>query len=216
MLSRAGLGARTVQQRDGFLPVRSLICGLTLIGLGMCIAPRAAAQDNGETDSFAHAYDFEPHFAQADDIPPWGRSGVVLSIGVGSQYAGLGAQLAYDWLHLCSGFALAPYASAGALPGLGEFRARPGVALGAMASYGGRNRWLLDLGVEPIDLEGFRFGGALAAERVLYGATLQLGRQWMGPKGIFFRLLVGAALSIDAYLPADLHFAVSLGTGWKP
>lgn len=167
-------------------------------------------------DAFGHAYDFEPNFAHADDIAPWERSGLVLSIGAGNQYAGFGGQLAYEWLHLCSGFSLAPYASAGMMTGGRGLHGHPAAAVGALATYGARNRWLLDLGLEPLGLQGFRFGGAIAAERVLYGATLQLGHQWMGSRGIFFRLLVGAALAVDPYVPSDVYFAASLGIGWKP
>jgi hypothetical protein len=176
----------------------------------------AHAQLSGDDDDFAYAYEFERDFPAADDIPAWERSGPLASIGIGGQYAGFGLQLEYEWVHPCRGFSLAPYGSVGLYPGLTIDRAELAFAAGALASYGARNRWLLDLGVQPIATATLTLGGAIAAERPLYGPTLQIGRQWMGASGLFFRLLAGAGYVIDRYLAGDVYFALSVGAGWKP
>lgn len=217
MRSRRGLVAVAAKLAGAFLPVRSRAFAVVVL-LGACASPAIAqAQSPDDDDELAYAYEFERDFLYADDIPAWERSGPLVSIGLGGQYSGVGLQVAYEWVHSCSGFSLAPYLSVGLYPGLYEGeRADLSFAAGALASVGARNRWLLDVGVQPIARARLGLGGAIAAERSLYGPALQVGRQWMGASGIFFRLLAGAGYVIDPYIAGDVYFAFSLGGGWKP
>jgi hypothetical protein len=217
MRSRRVLVAVAAKLRGAFLLVRVLALGGALLLATWACPPCARAQLSNDDDDFAYGYEFEPGFLAADDIPAWERSGPIVSIGIGGQYAGFGLQVAYEWVHPCRGFSLAPYASVGLYPGLIEGEhADLAFAAGVLASYGARNRWLLDFGAQPIASATLRLGGAIAAERPLYGPALQVGRQWMGASGIFFRLLAGAGYAIDPYIAGGLYFALSLGAGWKP
>jgi hypothetical protein len=208
------LVAVAAKLRGAFLPIGSRAFAVVVL-LALCVAPSGVAAELPDGE-YAHAYEFEPDFAQADDIPPWERSGLVLSVGFGNAYSGLGGQLAYEWLNTCTGLGLAAYAAAGVIPGGRGRHAEAAFAVGALGSYGARNRWLLDLALAPLTEETLGLGGAVAAERVLYGPTLQLGRQWMGHRGMFFRVLVGAGMTIDRYVSSAAYVAFGLGAGWKP
>ena len=169
-------------------------------------------------DPYSHPYPFAPDSLRAGDIPVWQRSGPGVALGVGTGFASLGVQLSYWWAPAPGAFALVPYAAAGVLTGGDGAHALPAFAGGAMATYGGRLRWLLALGYGAWGRSSLMLFGRVVAERALYGVHLEAGQQWTYADGFFVRWSLGAVFSTDRYYREDnrLHPALSLGLGFRP
>jgi tetratricopeptide (TPR) repeat protein len=164
--------------------------------------------------AFGRAYPFEPGAEHGTELPAWARSAFTLSIGLGNPYAGLGGQLGYEWVPAPGALALAPYASVGVMSG--ALSVSPGAALGVVGSYGGHRRLLLDLGFGALGNQQFELFGHVAAERVMYGASAQIGCQWTFRGATLVRVLIGAELPTNRGVSSTPSLAFSVGVGVKP
>jgi tetratricopeptide (TPR) repeat protein len=169
-------------------------------------------------DAFAHAYDSRLDLAEADALYASERSGFAVAAGFGIQLAGLGLQLSYYCSVVPGRLMLTPFVAYGMmgwfLDDVGALVSGP--ALGVMAMYGPENRWLAALSFGQVGLRWLQPYHSVVAARSLYGPGLELGREWMGHGGTFFRMLIGGALITDPYSDIAPGISVTLAGGWKP
>jgi hypothetical protein len=169
-------------------------------------------------DAFGHAYDARPGLSEADALYASERSGFAFVAGVGIQLAGLGLQLSYYYALVPGRLMLTPFVAYGVmgwfLDDVGASVSGP--ALGLMAMYGPEDRWLAALSFGQVSMRYWKPYHSVVAERSLYGPGLELGREWMGHSGNFFRMLIGGYLITDPYGEVSPGFSITLAGGWKP
>ena len=205
--------------RGGDGPARAQ--GAAILFLLAAIAGSASAQpqrkgcDRTRCAEFAHAYDFSRHGAAPDEFHRGERSGAAIAVGIGAQYAGLGAHLAWYFVPAERAFAFVPYVGAG-VAYIGSADDVAGPVAGAMAMVGEIDRWILDASFGVLDARQLSLHGVSVATRAVYALTPSIGYEWMSSSGIFSRLLVGVPLFVDAKVDVfDTFPVVTYGLGYK-
>lgn len=179
----------------------------------------AAVQGCRETacDDFAHPYSFSAIAKNADELHPAERSGLAVAAGIGSQFGGFGAHLAWYFVPPERDFALVPYAGGG-LVAAGYGHAVWGPSVGLMAMYGALDRWILDITFGAIGVETLTLWGEVIDVRPLYAITPSIGHESVYSSGIFLRAWLGVPIWIDAArgpLESTLPLP-GIGVGYKP
>jgi hypothetical protein len=193
-------------------------CAAYLEALRMEANPSArAGWDALACEPFARPYAFASGLETADEIPRGERGGLVIAAGLGNQFSGFGAHLAYYVRAPASPFAIAPYLGAGVQPGGDGYSAVTSAVAGVTGMLGGEDRWLLDASAGAVGMTRLELHGASVATRAVHGVSLSLGREWMWRSGVLVRVLLGASYVIDAgWWSANVWPALSFGLGWKP
>jgi hypothetical protein len=145
---------------------------------------------------------------------PTRTSGPALSVGLGSQYPLVGAQLAYYLQIPEASFRLTPYASIGSQVCSGCV----GAAFGVMGSFGQQHRLVVDVFYGTVGSSWYSLHGELRHELVTWGAGLAVGYELMLTSGFFWRVEGGAtyAFGPPIFPPKDRFGpALSLGVGYK-
>ena len=137
------------------------------------------------------------------------------SLSVRAQLAGLGLQLSYYYALVPGQLMFTPFVAYGWFFG-NHGAVVSGPALGVMAMYGAEDRWLAALSFGQLGIRWLRPEHSVIAERSVYGPGLELGREWMGHGGNFFRALIGGFLVTDPYSDVVPGFSLTLAGGWKP
>jgi hypothetical protein len=141
-------------------------------------------------------------------------SGVALSVGLGSQYPLVGAQLAYYLQIPETSFRLTPYASIGSQICSGCV----GAAFGVMGSFGQQHRLVIDAFYGTVGSSWYSLHGEPRHELVTWGVGLAVGYEQMTRGGLFWRVEGGAtyAFGPPVFPPKDRFGpALSLGVGYK-
>jgi hypothetical protein len=145
---------------------------------------------------------------------PTRTSGLALSVGLGSQYPLLGAQLAYYLQIPEASFRLTPYASVGSQLCSGCL----GAAFGVMGSFGHQHRFVVDAFYGTVGSTWYSLHGEPRHELVTWGVGLAVGYEQMIRSGFFWRVEGGAtyAFGPPIFPPQDRFGpALSLGVGYK-
>jgi hypothetical protein len=143
-----------------------------------------------------------------------GTSGPALSVGLGSQYPLLGAQLAYYLQMPEVSFRLTPYAGIGTQLCSGCL----GAAFGVMGSFGRQHRLVVDAFYGTVGSSWYSLHGEPRHELVTWGVGLAVGYEQMLRSGLFWRVEGGASYAFGPPIfPPEDRFgpALSLGVGYK-
>ncbi len=186
-----------------------LVCALQLAWLGV---------GNAQSTSSAERYPFAPGQQQADDFAVHETSGPAILIGVGQLYAGVGAQLAYQFALKERALGLVPHLGAGYVLGADGLPRSPGLRGGVLCAYGRSQRWLADLAFGALEGHELRLHGIPAARRAVHGVSLALGFEAIDAFGVIAHVLLGPYYLTDRGVTRGerLGIALGLGIGWKP
>jgi hypothetical protein len=141
-------------------------------------------------------------------------SGAAVSIGVGSQYPLLGAQLAYYLQVPNSLFRVTPYAGMGAL----LCPECVGASFGVMGSWGCKHRIVVDAFYATVVSTWYSLHGEARHYSVVWGTGLAVGYEYMAFGGMFVRATAGASFAFGPPIfPWEDRIgpAASLGLGYK-
>jgi hypothetical protein len=149
---------------------------------------------------------------------------VVLTAGVGNQYAGLGVG-AHLLLPLRPPFSLGTSLAVGVTPnGFGEQALDPAatrvtaLAATVSGSVGYRHRLTADLGFGLVGIMGIPVQGVFIDAVPLYGAFVQAGYEFVAVRGLMIRVCpLGISYFTSGLVGVGerVSWAVSLGAGWK-
>ena len=179
-----------------------------LVATVVCAVP-ASARATGEAKAVVAP---APGVAGQSDLTR--TSGLALSVGLGSQYPLLGAQLAYYLQIPEASFRLTPYASIGSQLCSGCV----GAAFGAMGSFGQQHRLVVDAFYGTVGSSWYSLHGEPRHELVTWGVGLAAGFEQMTRGGLFWRVEGGATFAFGPpiFPPKDrVGPALSLGVGYK-
>jgi hypothetical protein len=129
--------------------------------------------------------------------------GLALAAGLGIAYGFLGLQARYD-IPIRPWLIVSPFVSAGVAFGL---LSGP---IGVSTALGARHRFVVDLGVAPLDRMLFSLHGTTVAEPIVFGPMLAAGYEHMSDRGWFQRTTIefGYATWTTVAVPVDSHPAL--------
>jgi hypothetical protein len=130
---------------------------------------------------------------------PWN---IQLGIGLGQQYAGIGAGVS-AYARVAQVWSLGAFASVG-LSDVETCCSQWGYAAGALAAWGWQDRVALALSYGAVWSEG---------DTIDYGITVAAGYELLSRQGFWLRWLVGVAVVTDT--ERDAIPTINLGLGWN-
>lgn len=148
--------------------------------------------------------------AKPNESPRAAQPGLVLSVGLGTSYVGLGAQAGYVIPFESSQLSLV--GAIGFVPGAEQAEAKVGFAAGLQAGFGVSNRMLIEVGVSP-GVRRWELHGVAIAHELVYGPYAQVSYEYQWEMGLVVRL--GGGLHAPLVRNFSWVPALSTGVGWK-